>query len=39
MLPNFLADHFEIVSTINTEEVLHLFFDQKIKPTEEFNGL
>jgi hypothetical protein len=38
MLPDFLADHFEVVSTTNTEDVLHLFFEEKIKPPQEFNA-
>lgn len=39
MLPDFLVDHFEVVSTANTEEVLHLYFEEKIKPPQEFNTL
>ena len=39
MLPDFLAEHFEVVSTTNTEEVLHLYFEEKIAPTQEFNTL
>lgn len=39
MLPDFLVDHFEVVSTSNTEEVLHLYFEEKIKPPQEFNAL
>ena len=38
MLPDFLADHFEVVSSINTEEILHLYFEEKSKPPEEFNS-
>jgi len=29
MLPDFLVEHFEVVSTTNTEEVLHLYFEEK----------
>ena len=29
MLPDFLVDHFEVVSTTNTEEVLHFYFEEK----------
>lgn len=39
MLPDFLVDHFEVISTTNTEEILHLYFEEKIKPPAEFNGL
>ena len=39
MLPDFLVDHFEVVSTNNTEEILHLYFEEKIKPPKEFNTL
>jgi hypothetical protein len=38
MLPHFLVDNFEVVSTTNTEEVLHLYFEEKIPP-QEFNAL
>lgn len=38
MLPDFLVEHFEVVSTTNTEEVLHLYFEEKIKPPQEFNA-
>lgn len=38
MLPDFLVDHFEVVSTTNTEEALHLYFEEKIKPPKEFNS-
>ncbi|MFC6248299.1 transposase [Flavobacterium psychroterrae] len=37
MLPDFLVEHFEVVSTTNTEEVLHLYFEEKIQPPQEFN--
>ncbi len=39
MLPDFLVEHFEVVSTSNTEEVLHLYFEEKTKPPLEFNAL
>jgi hypothetical protein len=37
MLPDFLVDHFEVVSTTNTEEILHLYFEENAKPPQEFN--
>ncbi|MDI1306525.1 MAG: transposase [bacterium] len=37
MLPDFLAEHFEVVSTTNTEEVLHLYFEESAKPPKEFD--
>ncbi|CAM2896745.1 hypothetical protein [Flavobacterium frigoris] len=39
MLPDFLVNHFEVVSANNTEEILHLYFDEKIKPPKEFDTL
>ncbi|SEB07529.1 hypothetical protein SAMN05443667_1252 [Flavobacterium gillisiae] len=39
MLPDFLVDHFEVVSANNTEEILHLYFEEKIKPPKEFDTL
>jgi hypothetical protein len=39
MLPDFLVDHFDVVSSANTEEVLHLYFEEKSKVPEEFNTL
>lgn len=39
MLPDFLVDHFEVISATNTEEILHLYFEEKIKPPQEFNAL
>ncbi|MNQ58117.1 hypothetical protein D3C85_723070 [compost metagenome] len=39
MLPDFLVDHFEVVSTANTEEILHLYFEEKSKPPQEFSTL
>ena len=38
MLPDFLVDHFEVVSSTHTEEILHLYFEEKIKPPQEFCG-
>ena len=32
ILPDFLVDHFEVVSTTNTGEILHLYFEEKSKP-------
>jgi hypothetical protein len=29
MLPDFLVDYFEIVSAVNSEEHLHLYFEEK----------
>jgi hypothetical protein len=29
MLPDFLIDNFEIVSATNSEENLHLYFEEK----------
>ncbi|MET0944461.1 MAG: transposase [Flavobacterium sp.] len=37
MLPDFLVDHFEVVSSTNTEEILHLYFEEKINPPQEFS--
>ncbi|NRT15972.1 hypothetical protein HNP99_002332 [Flavobacterium sp. 28A] len=37
--PDFLIENFEIVSTINSEENLHLYFEEKIKPPKEFDAL
>jgi hypothetical protein len=37
MLPDFLVDHFEVVSTSQSEEVLHLYFEEKKQPPKEFN--
>ena len=39
MLPDFLVDHFEVVSATNTEEVLHLYFEENAKPPKEFDAL
>lgn len=37
MLPDFLIDYFEIVSVVNSEENLHLYFEEKAKPPKEFD--
>ena len=39
MLPDFLVDHFEVVSATNTEEILHLHFEENAKPPKEFDAL
>lgn len=39
MLPDFLVEHFEVVSSTNTEEILHLYFEENSKPPKEFNDL
>ncbi|TPG29543.1 transposase, partial [Flavobacterium pectinovorum] len=39
MLPDFLVEHFEVVSSTNSEEILHLYFEENSKPPEEFNNL
>lgn len=39
MLPDFLVDHFEVVSSINSQEIVHLYFEENSKPPEEFNDL
>ena len=39
MLPDFLVEHFEVVSSTNTEEILHLYFEENSKPPAEFNDL
>jgi hypothetical protein len=38
MLPDFLVEHFEVVSAKNSEETLHLYFEEKAKPPKEFNA-
>ena len=38
MLPDFLVEHFEVVSATNTEEILHLYFEEKIKSPQEFSA-
>lgn len=39
MLPDFLIDNFEIVSVVNSEENLHLYFEEKSKPPKEFGNM
>ena len=39
MLPDFLMDNFEIVSVVNSEENLHLYFEEKSKPPKEFDNM
>ncbi|MGE6352766.1 ISAon1 family transposase N-terminal region protein [Flavobacterium sp. NPDC079362] len=39
MLPDFLVEHFEVVSSTNSEEILHLYFEEHAKPPEEFSDL
>ena len=39
MLPDFLVDHFEVVSSTNTEEIVHLYFEENAKPPQEFDTL
>lgn len=39
MLPDFLVDHFEVVSSTNTEEILHLYFEENSKAPKEFDAL
>ena len=39
MLPEFLVEHFELNSVKNTEENLHLYFEEKAKPPQEFATL
>lgn len=37
MLPDFLIETFEIVSTTNSEEKSHLYFKEKVKLPKEFD--
>lgn len=39
VLPDFLVDYFEIVSAINSEKHLDLYFEEKAKPPKEFGNL
>ena len=39
MLPDFLVDHFEVVSANETQEILHLHFEEKAKAPKEFDTL
>lgn len=38
MLPDFLVNYFEVVSTTSTEKILHLYFEETTKPPQEFNA-
>jgi hypothetical protein len=33
----FFEDHFEVVSTTNTEEILHLYFEEKANQPKKFD--
>ncbi|WP_449404000.1 ISAon1 family transposase N-terminal region protein [Flavobacterium cutihirudinis] len=37
MLPDSLIDHFDAISTTNTEEALHLYSEENTKPPQELN--
>ncbi|WP_240668973.1 hypothetical protein [Flavobacterium columnare] len=37
ILPDFLVDYFEIISVYNSQESLHLYFEEKAKPPIEFD--
>jgi hypothetical protein len=39
ILPDFLLDYFEIVSSPNTEEIVQLYFEENAKPPKEFDAL
>ncbi|MEZ7500238.1 hypothetical protein QO200_16000 [Flavobacterium sp. Arc3] len=39
MLSDFLIENFEIVSAANSEENLHLYFEEKVKPPKLRNSL
>lgn len=39
MLPDFLVEHFEVVSTNQSEETLHLYFEEKNQPPREFDAI
>ena len=39
MLPDFLVEHFEVVSSTNTQEILHLYFEENAEAPAEFNDL
>ena len=38
MLPDFLVEHFKVVSANNSEETLHLYFEEKAKAPKKFNA-
>jgi hypothetical protein len=39
ILPEFLIEHFDLTSFKNTEERLHLYFDEKNRPPNEFDDI
>ena len=39
MLPDFLIENFEIVSATNSEENLHMYFEEKAKPPKELDAV
>jgi hypothetical protein len=39
MLPDFLVEHFEVVSANNSEETLHLYFEEKNQLPKEFDTI
>ncbi|MEZ7503733.1 transposase [Flavobacterium sp. Arc2] len=39
MLPDFLIENFEIISATNSEENLHLYFEEKATPRKEFDAV
>ena len=39
MHPDFLIENFEIVSATNSEENLHMYFEEKAKPPKEFDAV
>jgi hypothetical protein len=39
MLPDFLVDHFLVACSTNTEEMLHLYFEENSKAPKEFDAL
>lgn len=39
MLPDFLVEYFEVISANNSEETLHLYFEEKNQPPKEFDTI
>ncbi|GIZ09151.1 transposase [Flavobacterium sp. UMI-01] len=39
ILPEFLVEHFDLNSFKNSEENLHLYFEEKSKPPKEFDSI
>lgn len=39
MLPDFLVEHFKVVSANNSEETLHLYFEEKNQLPKEFDTI